>query len=155
RTLLDHVTWVDARGASTTVNAQAQIDTDGMPASAQVEVLKGRLQGAKATLQRQPDHWALRAAIGGGSVTAKFQLQAAVKGGSLLQGQMDVLNVEVAALTAPSRTLTGRLEAHATWRAEFRELDALADALRSQTRFTVHNAVVHGVDLAQAVKTVG
>jgi uncharacterized protein involved in outer membrane biogenesis len=156
RTLLDHVTWVDAKGGTITVNAQAQLDTDGMPATAQVEVLKGRFQGAKATLQRQPDHWALRAAIGGGTLTGKFQLQPTAKaGGSLLQGQMDVLNVEVAALTAPSRTLTGRLEAHSTFRAEFRELDALADALRSQTRFTVHNAVVHGVDLAQAVKTVG
>jgi hypothetical protein len=156
RTLLDHVTWVDAKGGTITVNAQAQLDTDGMPATAQVEVLKGRFQGAKATLQRQPDHWALRAAIGGGTLTGKFQLQPTAKaGGSLLQGQVDVLNVEVAALTAPSRTLTGRLEAHSTFRAEFRELDALADALRSQTRFTVHNAVVHGVDLAQAVKTVG
>src|SRR6185369_13480506 len=67
RTLLDHVTWVDAKGGSTTVDAQAQLDADGMPASAQVQVLKGRFQGAKATLQRQPDHWALRTAIGGGS----------------------------------------------------------------------------------------
>jgi hypothetical protein len=155
RTVLDHVTWVDAKGGSTTVDAQAQLDADGMPATAQVEVLKGRFQGAKATLQRQPDHWALRAAIGGGSITGKLQLQPAVKGGSLLQGQLDMLNVEVAALTAPNRALTGRLEAHSTLRAEFRELGALADALHSQTRFIVHNAVVHGVDLAQAVKTVG
>jgi hypothetical protein len=156
RTLLDHVTWVGAKGGSITVDAQAQLDPDGMPGTAHVEVLKGRFQGAKATLQRQPDHWALRAAIGGGSLTGKFQLQPAAKaGGSLLQGQMDVRNVEVAALTAPNRALTGRLEAHSTWRAEFRELDAIADALHSQTRFIVHNAVVHGIDLAQAVKTVG
>ncbi|HXE47310.1 MAG TPA: AsmA family protein [Ramlibacter sp.] len=156
RTLLDHVTWVDAKGGSTTVDAQAQIDADGMPGTAQVQVLKGRFQGAKITLQRQPDHWALRTAIGGGSITGTLQLQPAPKGGgSLLQGQMDALNVEVAALTAPNRSLTGRLEAHTTWRAEFQELDALAEALHSQTRFTVHDAVVHGIDLAQAVKTVG
>ena len=155
RTLLDHVTWVDAKGGSTTVDAQAQLDADGMPGTAQVQVLKGRFQGAKVTLQRQPDHWALRTAIGGGSITGTLQLQPAAKGASLLQGQMDVMNVEVAALTAPNRSLTGRLEAHTTWRAEFHELNALADALHSQTRFTVHNAVVHGIDLAQAVKTVG
>jgi len=39
--------------------------------------------------------------------------------------------------------------------ADFHDLGALADALHSQTRFTVHNAVVHGIDLAQAVKSVG
>jgi hypothetical protein len=125
-----------------------------LPGTAQLQVLKGRFQGAKVTLQRQPDHWALRTAIGGGSITGKFQLQPAAKGTSL-QGQVDVMNVEVAALTSPNRALTGRLEAHTTWSAEFHELNALADALRSQTRFTVHDAVVHGIDLAQAVKTVG
>ena len=61
----------------------------------------------------------------------------------------------MAALTAPSRTLTGRLEARTQLHADFREFGALADALQSQTRFTVHNAVLHGVDLAQAVKSVG
>lgn len=155
RTVLDHVTWVHAKGGSTTVDAQAQLDPDGKPAAAQVEVLKGRFQGAKATVQRQPDHWALRAAIGGGTVTGKLQLQSGAKGASRLQGQLDAANVEVAALTAPNRTLTGRLEAHTTLHAEFRELGALADAVQSQTRFTVHNAVVHGIDLAQAAKSVG
>lgn len=154
-TVLDHFTWVHAKGGATTIDAQARLDPDGMPATAQVQVLKGRLEGAKATLQRQPDHWALRAGIGGGTVIGMLQLKAGAKGASLLQGQFDTANVEVSALTAPSRTLTGRLEAHSTVRAEFRELGALADALQSQTRFTVHNAVVHGVDLAQAVKTVG
>lgn len=155
RTVLDHVTWVGAKGGSTTIDGQAQLDPDGMPATARLEVRKGRFEGAKATLQRQPDHWALRADIGGGTVIGKLQLQPGAKGASLLQGQFDTANVEVAALTAPSRTLTGRLEAHTTLRAEFRELGALAGALQSQTRFTVRNAVVHGIDLAQAVKSVG
>jgi uncharacterized protein involved in outer membrane biogenesis len=155
RTVLENVTWVHAKGGSTTLDAQAQLDPDGMPATAQLQVLKGRLEGAQATLQRQPDHWALRAAIGGGTVIGKLQLQRGAKGASLLQGQFDTANVEVSALTAPRRTLTGRLEAHTTWRAEFQRAGSLVDALQSQTRFTVRNAVVHGVDLAQAVKSVG
>jgi hypothetical protein len=155
RTVLDHVTWVGAKGGSTTIDGQAQLDADGMPATARLEVRKGRFEGAKATLQRQPDHWALRAEIGGGTVIGKLQLQPRAKDASLLQGQFDTANVEVAALTAPSRTLTGRLEAHTTLRAEFHELSALAGALQSQTRFIVRNAVVHGIDLAQAVKSVG
>ena len=155
RTVLDHLTWVQANGASTTVDAQVQLDPDSMPASAQLTILRGRFQGAKLNIQRQPDHWALRAAIGGGVATGKLQLQSGGKGASLLQGQVDTANVEVAALTAPNRTLSGRLEAHTTFRAEFREWGALADALQSQTRFTVRNALVHGIDLAQAVKAVG
>ncbi len=155
QTVLDHFTWVDAKGGSTTIDAQARLDPDGMPATAQLDVLKGRFEGAQATLQRQPDHWTLRARIGGGTVSGRLQLKAGAKGASLLQGQFETANVELSALTAPSRTLTGRLEAHSTLRAEFRELGGLGDALQSQTRFTVHNAVVHGIDLVQAVKTVG
>jgi hypothetical protein len=155
RTVLEQVTWVAAKGGSTTVNAQARLDDDGLPGSAEMDVQKGRLAGVKATLQRQPDHWALKAAIGGGTVTGKLQWHPGAKGGYSLQGQFDTADVEVAALTAPSRTLTGRLAAHTTLNAEFRELSALADAMQSQTKFTVHNAVLHGIDLAQAVKTVG
>jgi hypothetical protein len=155
RTLLEQVTWVAAKGGSTTIDAQARLDDDGLPASAQIDVLKGHFAGVKATLQRQPEHWALKAAIGGGTVAGKLQWRPGAKGGHTVQGQFDTANVEVAAFTAPSRTLTGRLEAHTTLNAEFREFSALADAMQSQTRFTVHNAVVHGIDLAQAVKSVG
>jgi len=155
RMLLEQVTWVSAKGGSTTVDAQARLDDDGLPASAQVDVQKGRLAGVKATLQRQPDHWSLKATVGGGTVAGKLQWRPGAKGNHLLQGQFDTANVEVSALTAPSRTLTGRLEARTTVSAEVRELGALADAMQSQTRFTVHHAVVHGIDLAQAVKSVG
>lgn len=155
RTVLEQVTWVHAKGGSTTVDAQATLDDDGLPGTAQMEVRKGRLEGTKAMMQRQPDHWGLRIEIGGGTVIGKLQLQPGAKGASLLQGQFDTVNVEVAALTAPSKTLTGRLEAQTTLRSEFRDPGAIADVLQSQTRFTVRNAVVHGIDLAQAVKTVG
>jgi uncharacterized protein involved in outer membrane biogenesis len=155
RTVLDDVSWVDAKGGSITVNAQAQLDDDGLPAAAQVEVRKGRFAGAELTLQRQADLWELRAQIGGGTVMGKLQVKPAGRGGSSLQGQLTTANVEVAALTAPSRTLTGRLEAHTTLQAQFHELGEVADALQTQTRFTVHDAVVHGIDLAQAVKAVG
>jgi hypothetical protein len=40
-------------------------------------------------------------------------------------------------------------------RASLREPKSLPEGLHTQTRFTVRNAVVHGLDLAQAVKTVG
>jgi hypothetical protein len=51
--------------------------------------------------------------------------------------------------------MTGRIEAKTTLQADFKDPAELADAMRTQTRFTVRNAVLHGIDLAQAVRTLG
>jgi hypothetical protein len=61
RALLDHVTWVPAKGSSSTIDAQLRIDPDGLPASARFEVREGRWQGARATLERGQGDWGLRA----------------------------------------------------------------------------------------------
>jgi hypothetical protein len=155
RILLDGVTWVDSKGVAMTVDARAQLADDGLPIEAEVTIRKGRFEGSKASLQREADHWLLNAGIGGGSVKGKFQVKPDGKGASLLQGQFDTANVEVSALTAPSATLTGRLEAHTDLHAAFREPGAIADALQTETKFTVHNAVVHGIDLEKAVRSIG
>jgi len=156
RTVLDQVTWIDAQGNATTVDAQVWLADAGVVESARVEILKGRLSGAKASVQRQADHWSVQADMGGGKITGKARIVPAKGGGAgALQGEFDASGVEVSALTAPSRALTGRLEAHTTVRAELRDPAAVAESAQSQTRFTVRNAVVHGIDLLQAVKTVG
>lgn len=156
KAVLDSVTWVDAKGVPMTVDAQVQLGDDGWPDSAQFKVQKGRLLGTQARLQRQSDHWTLRMDLGGGSVVGKLRLQVGAKGAaSQLTGELETTGVEVSALTAPSRTLTGQLQASTTLRASFREPGDLAEALRSDTRFTVKDAVVHGIDLAAAVKSVG
>jgi uncharacterized protein involved in outer membrane biogenesis len=158
--VLERVTWVPSQGgARSVIDADARLDDDGLPGSAEIQVKQGRLEGTEVKLERQSqsDQWALRAKLGGGTVNGKLQWQpaTAAKGVSVLQGQLDTANVEVSALTAPSRTLTGKLEARTTLRGEARDLGALAEAMRSETKFTVRNAVVHGIDLAKAVKTVG
>lgn len=156
RILLENVTWVDAKGQRSVVDAQWRVDeTDGLPASMEVAVRAGRFQGTQAGVQREGDHWNVDAKLGGGTVKGALKPAQGPKGEPFLDGRFDTANVEVSALTAPSRTLTGRLEAHTTLRADLRDLGGLADTLVTQTRFTVHNAVVHGVDLAQAVKAVG
>ena len=155
RIVLDQVTWITSKGDSTTVDARTVLSDDGLPATAEVAIRKGHFEGAQLTLNRQPDHWDLRAQIAGGSVTGKLQLQAADKQAPMLLGEFDSVNLDVAALAARSHTLTGRLEAHTEMRASLRDPQSLPDGLHTQTRFTVRNAVVHGLDLAQAVKTVG
>jgi uncharacterized protein involved in outer membrane biogenesis len=155
RTVLDQVTWVYAKGGSTTVDAQVRLDPDGLPGSAKLEVRQGRFQGARATLARGEGHWALHADIGGGTVQGKFQVQPGAKGVSVVQAQLATANVELSALMERSRTLTGRLDGQTTLRAEFGGPGAIIDGIQSQTRFTVRHAVLHGIDLARAVKTVG
>lgn len=156
RAILDGVTWVWARGGRSTVDAQFGIAEDGWPQDGRIAVREGHFQGAKATLERAPEgHWELRTDIGGGTAKGRLQLQPRQKGAPVLVGQLATAGVEVAALTAPSRTLTGRLEAQTSLRAELATPGSLVDGVHSETRFTVRQAVLHGVDLARAVKTIG
>ena len=155
RAVLERVTWIDARGARMTVDAQVRLDDGGLLESASFKILQGRFAGAQGRVERESDHWPVRIDIGGGKVAGKLRLQSAKNAGRLLSGQLDTSGVEVAALTAPSRTLTGKLEAQTTLRAEFREPGQIADVMQTTTRFTVRGAVLHGIDLAKAVNTVG
>ena len=155
RARFDKVSWVDARGNSTTLDAQVAMDEDGLPATATLKVLRGRLAGAAVNMKREGQAWLVKADIGGGKVSGKLALQP-VRGPPIsLQGNFETSNVEVSALTAPSRTLTGRLDATTTVRAPLQDLGKLRETLQTQTQFTVRNAVVHGIDLRQAVRTVG
>ncbi len=155
RILLRQVTWVDAAGRPLTVDADIAFAGEPLPQEARIDVVGGRYAGAKARLVREPAAWQLRAEVGGGTVTGPLRLQPQPGGAWRFGGELAIDGVEVSALTAPARTLTGRLQARSTLAAEFREPAELAQVLRTQTRFTVRNAVVHGVDLAQAVRTLG
>ncbi|UUZ70221.1 hypothetical protein LP416_14455 [Polaromonas sp. P2-4] len=114
------------------------------------------------------DQWALRVDVGGGTMEGVLDLQrspvvasasssrvTAAGGELVLRGQLQTRGVEVSALTAPSKTLTGRLEASTTLRARAATTSALVDALQTHTSLTVRNAMLNGVDLAKAVQTVG
>lgn len=163
--VLDNVTWVGLQGSSSTVQAELALDEDGWPAGAAVAVVRGALEGAKAELQREADHataWNLKVRVGGGTLQGPLKLtppEASSKSRDLVfEGTLETRGVEVSALTAPSRTLTGRLDASTTLSARINPKAGAAsvtDALRTQTRFTVNDAVLQGVDLAKAVATVG
>ena len=155
RIVLDRVTWVDAKAQKLTVDAQVQFEGELLPQDARVHVVEGRYAGVRARLERQAEAWQLRGEIGGGTITGPLRLQPVNGGGWRLTGELATQGVEVSALTAPSRTLTGKLEARTSLQSEFKEPGALADTLRTQTRFTVRNALLTGVDLAAAVRTLG
>jgi len=171
RTVLDDVTWVSAAGARTTVQAEARLGADGLPDNASFKLLKGHLQGLQATLVRKDaaadlaatgHEWALKVNVGGGTVEGPLGLQRTPGAEGrpesamwVLKGQLKTRGVEVSALTAPSKTLTGLLDATTTLQGRAANTGALAEALQTQTTFTVRNAVLDGIDLAKAVQTVG
>ena len=156
RIVLDRVTWVDAKAQKLTVDAEVEFEGELLPQTAHIQVVEGRFAGARAQLERQPDAWQLRSEIGGGTITGPLRLQTVRGGGGWrLNGDLATHGVEVSALTVPSRTLTGKLDARTSLQAEFKDPAALADVLRSQTRFTVRNALLQGIDLAAAVRTLG
>jgi hypothetical protein len=154
--VLDAITWIDEKGQRITIDAKADLDSDGLLDSGSFKVVRGRFAGAQGQVRHEGAQWPLRVDIGGGHITGKLQLlPGKAAGAQVLQGQLAAENVEVAALTAPSKPLTGKLQAQTTLRSEFREPGQLVDGLQTQTRFTVRNAVVQGIDLAKAVETVG
>lgn len=156
RAVLDDITWIDEKGQRLTVNAEADLGDDGLLDRAAFRIVQGRFAGTSGSVRREAGHWPLRVDIGGGRITGQLQLQPGKAAGSqVLQGQLNTENVEVSALTAPSKPLTGRLQAQTTLRSEFRELGQIADVLVTQTRFTVRDALVAGIDLQKAVQTVG
>jgi hypothetical protein len=127
-------------------------------------VVVGALRGATLRLAREGEAtaWALDARLGGGRIRGPLSVSLpapdATQRRVALKGSLQTEGVEVSALTAPRRTLTGRLQARTDIAAVFPErvsADALVAALRTDTTFTVNDAVINGLDLARAVSTVG
>lgn len=162
--VLEEVSWLAADGARTTVNAELRFADDGWPAQAELAIVGGALRGTTATLRREgaATAWALEARVGGGHVRGPLAVTLPDAGAKerrvVLDGRLRTEGVEVSALTAPRKTLTGRLQADTTLGARFPErvsAEALVNALRSDTRFTVSGATLHGLDLVKAASTVG
>lgn len=156
RAVLDQVTWTDAKGLRVTVNAEMDLGADGLLDQASFDVVQGRFVGTQGSIRRKGEQWPLRIAVGGGHIAGNLKLQPGKAAGVLqLQGQITTEKVEISALTAPEKPLTGKLQAQTSLRAEFRDIGQLADVLRTETRFTVHDAVLQKIDLQKAVQTVG
>ena len=162
RVVLDDVTWVNTAGAATALDGQASLAADGLPDRASLTLIRGNLKGLQALLERQtalgaPDQqWALQVDVGGGKVTGPINLQLPTANRALqLQAKLQTQGVEVAALTAPNTPLSGLLDASTTVTARAATTAELGEALQTATTFTVRDAVLNGLDLAKAVKTVG
>ncbi len=154
--VFDQVTWVSSRGSRTTVRGQLRLNDQGWVDRAALEVLQGGFKGAHAELTWLTDHWALDVALAGGTVNGTLSLHQPVSHlpGWKLDGKLATRHVALTQLTT-SPTLSGELEADTVLSARAATLGGLLDTLNTQSQFTVRHAVVHGIDLARAVSTVG
>lgn len=155
RVVFDDITWIDEKGQRITVDADADFSEEATLEKAAFKIVQGRFAGTNGTIRREKDHWPVRVNIGGGSIAGKVQLQRVKSGAQVLSGQLNTEGVEVSALTAPSKPLTGKLQAQTTLRSEFREPGQVVDVLTTQTRFTVRDGLVNGLDLQKAVQSAG
>lgn len=166
RTVLDELSWVDARGKSIVIQAEARLDGDALPERLELDVVRGRLQGTRLDLRRSDElAWEVLLQVAGGTVQGRVEVQPLGEAGAefVLKGQLHTRDVELSQLTAPEPTeavrarqaLSGRLEANTTLSARARQPSALLDVLQTQSKFTVRSGMLNGIDLVKAVQTVG
>ena len=173
RMLLDDVSWISATGSRTSLDADVRFGADKLPDTVSLKLIRGYLTGLRVELKRDAtsvadasaaapanqtgNRWAVHMEVGGGRIDGQVRLQPQPKASQaiVLVGELHTRDVEVSALTAPSKPLTGLLEADTTFTARAETTAALAEALQTATTFTVRRATLNGIDLVKAVKTVG
>jgi len=168
RMVLQQVTWRNLRGEATTLGGDADLGADGLPEQLNLTVSAGPWQGVRASARRRSrppagfdadaPSWDVRVAHAGGTIEGPLQLRLPAAGASRLslRGQFETRNLELGALhKAAPGPLSGRLQATTSVSGQAEGTAELAQVLETQSRFTVQNAVVNGIDLARAVQTVG
>ena len=156
RTLkVESLTWRPLSGAPSTVDADATVAPDGLPENLNAGVRAGPLQGAELVLTREQLTWNLKARYAGGTLQGPITLDRAPRPGAVLQvrGRLVTEGVDVGVLSR--KRLGGRLDATTTLEWRTGGPGSLLDAFQTHSQFVVRDAVVHGVDLVRAVKTVG
>jgi hypothetical protein len=153
---LDLVDWLDDKGKPTRLGAHLQFSSTGELDGAAFKVLSGQFEGAQAQIERSDLRWSVDARLAGGSIKGWVSAQRLPDASSPLEvsGELQTRQLEVGRLTTPV-VLSGVLEADTTLSARAPAWGDVAEQLQSQSRFTVRHAVVHGLDLEKAVRTVG
>lgn len=156
------------------MQAELVLGSDAWPQQLTARIEQGRLQGTRLHLDRLPlapaeslarRAWAVRLQVAGGTVQGRLALSppAAPPAAWLLEGELRTQGVELSQLTAAHPTpqeqarqpLSGRLQATTRLSARLRGLQDWPQALQTRSDVSVQQAVLHGIDLARAVKTVG
>ena len=184
RIVLDDVAWQGLRNEQLALDADIRLGADAMPDAVRATVLRfqfkgvGDLRGSELDLKRDDQGYLLALQLKGGAAKAdagavakrgaikgRIDLQWPAAAGSgaatqvVMKGTLATAGLDVSLFGEPKAgqppPLSGRLEAQTTLTARAASAGGLIDVLQTNSTFTVRNAVVHGIDLARAVKTVG
>lgn len=169
RVVVDSATWRSRSGSATTFNADARLDPRGLPDELKLTVLAGALQGTRLSVQRiaSQREWDVDLEIAGGTVKGRLELPQQPAQALAPSGQFETRNVELGVLLRAQQleqgagaadlraAMGGKLEASTTLRARSADWGGLLEGMQTESRFVVHQAVVHGIDLAKAVRSVG
>lgn len=153
---LDVVDWLDDQGKPTRLSGQLQFSPSGELDAATLNVLGGQFEGSQVQVERSGPRWTVLAGLAGGTITGWVSAPRAPGTAQpmVLTGEFQTRGLEVGRLTQPT-VLSGVLEADTILSARASTWGDMTGQLKSQSRFTVRQAVVHGLDLEKAVRTVG
>lgn len=142
---LDRVTWQSAAGESLTLSGDMALSPARDAAQLDLRLAGGTLRG--------PVRWSglERGAANPGAVNPAAVNRASVQ----LRGELTASNLDLAALPGLGARMSGRLQSTTTLDAQAVKPGDLGAALQTRTAFSVSGAVVKGVDLAKAVRTLG
>lgn len=155
RVVLESVTWRGLAGEVVSLDGDARLAPDGWPEKAAFEMTAGPWAGTRLRIERQRGPYQVQVEVASGTISGEISLLPAASSGApwSLQGQLETRGLALAGLSR--NKLSGTLQASTTLSASAMTPGGLLDGLQTQSRCTVQGAVVHGVDLARAVKTIG
>jgi hypothetical protein len=153
---LNQIAWLDDKGKRTILRGALRFSLSGELDSAAISVLSGQFDGAQAQIERSGSRWTVNGRLAGGTVKgwASAQRVSGMSSSLLVSGAFEIRQLAVGQLTTPA-VLSGLLDADTSLSARAPGWGDVAEQLQTQSRFTVHQAVVHGLDLEKAVRTVG
>lgn len=154
RVVLQQVRWLRKGAEALALDGRVELDpADRAPQQLEATLTEGAWRGTRLQLRRRDAQtWDLKVQLAGGTIQGPVHL---VQAGNpwKLRGTLATAGVELGRIG--SGKLSGQLEASTEWQSQAAAVGGLADALQSQSTFTVRKAVVRGLDLARAVKSVG
>ena len=131
RITLDQLTWQSAAGEDLTLSGS--IDLSAARDAAQLDLR-----------------------LAGGTLRGPVRLKGLGNQGSVqLRGELTTSNLDLTALPGLRARMSGRLQSTTTLDAQAAQFSGIGAALQTRTQFNVSSAVIKGIDLAKAVRTLG
>ena len=144
---LDKVTWISGAKEALTVSGDVRLSAARDQAQVDLVLAGGSLRGV------------VRLGRAGSVSTSSASVSAAKTNPAQrpwqLSGELKTRGVDLLALPGLGTRMAGRLEATTTLEAQAMQWGEIAAALQTRTVFNVSGAVIKGVDVAKAVRTLG